>query len=252
MSKRKEDIEEVKSYVKGEEHNREIDNLIDSTMKNGGRVWLGSDWHLFKRIKKGERACKKRVGFDKLVDNVKKKWKDGDLLIYLGDICDGEFKGKNELGDVLRDIIGEKKCVLVRGNNDTFEDEWYKGCGWTYVVYRFKWNGILFSHPPVEHDYDMNIHGHIHFNYKQEPDRVADYWVPYNNHICVFDKDGDLIELKDVIRMLGEYKKHVKENKEKIDDIREIVDKNQNVFEYAVGVFLHEYEDEFDNIPLEE
>jgi hypothetical protein len=31
-----------------------------------------------------------------------------------------------------------------------------------------------------------------------------------------------------------------------------MIEKNQNVFEYAVGVFLHEYEDEFDNIPIEE
>ena len=92
----------------------------------------------------------------------------------------------------------------------------------------------------------------IHFNYKQEPGRVADYWVPYNNHVCVFDKDGDLIELRDVINMLGEYKKHVKENKEKIDSTHDMIEKNQNVFEYAVGVFLHEYEDEFDNIPIEE
>ena len=71
-------------------------------------------------------------------------------------------------------------------------------------------------------------------------------------HVCVFDKDGDLIELKDVINMLSEYKKHVKENPDKINETRETVEKNQNVFEYAVGVFLHEYEDEYDNIPIEE
>lgn len=243
MSERIEDKEEVKSYIKGEKNSKQISDLIDDTLKHHHKVWLASDWHLFVRNKKGGRECHPRLNYDKVIKNISKADPE-DLLIYLGDLTDGEYKNRSHLKEVLLQLPPKNK-VLVRGNNDTFSDDFYKECGFKYVTYKFVWNDILFSHPPLEHKHSMNIHGHKHFNYKTMHKKDT-YWVPYNNHICVFKELGELQELKDVMKQLPEFKKHIQEDHDKIDELRERNEKakdNKHIFEQAIISFLYEYND---------
>ena len=97
--------------------------------------------------------------------------------------------------------------ILVRGNNDLFDNDFYKSCGFKYVTYAFKWNGILFSHMPQKHDCKMNIHGHLHkgINAKSNPE----YWVPYKFHVDVFDKNRKPIKVLDAIKAQPAYARTV-------------------------------------------
>lgn len=238
-SRKKENEQEKKTYTKDESYSKEISKLIDDTIKAGHKVWLSSDWHLWIKTK-DKKSTKKRSKFDEVIKEINKADED-DLLIYLGDLCDGEFTDKSALKEVLIDLPPKNK-VLVLGNNDLFDISFYKSCGFTYVTYRFVWNDIIFSHPAIEHNHSMNIHGHLHYNYKERKNDCV-YWVPYNNHVCVFNTNGKLEELKDVMKSIKEYKKHVKVDEKQVEHLRSMCAKG--VFEYALYSFLYDYKDPY-------
>jgi calcineurin-like phosphoesterase family protein len=190
-----------------ENNSEEIGRLIKETVKKKHTVWLSSDWHLFIRITKGHTETKRRSNFATIIENIKKHVKPDDLLIFLGDLVDGESQDKEALQSILLCLPGKK--VMVRGNNDLFLYSFYKSCGFAYVVDSFVWNDILFTHMPVENDNKMNIHAHIH-GYKT-------YWIPYTNQIDVYSKDGTPRRLQDVIDDQPAYAKSVKEVPEKFE-----------------------------------
>lgn len=239
---KKEHQQEKFTYIKPENYSNEISEMIDETLKNKHKVWLGSDWHLWHRTgSKGSKTCKKRDNFDEIIKNISNVEED-DMLIFLGDLVDGEFSDKENIKKVIKGLPPKNK-VFIRGNNDLFDASFYKSLGFKYVTYKFVWHNILFSHPPLEHDYSMNIHGHIHFNYKDNNKRKAQYWVPYNNHICVFDKTGKLTELKDVMNSVREYSKHIEVDEEKVEELHK--KRETGVFEYAMSVYMYENTDPF-------
>lgn len=238
--RKKENQEEAKTYLKDENHSKEISKLIDDTLKSGHKIWLGSDWHLWIKDRNNPRKCNKRINFDQIINEVNKADPD-DLLIFMGDLVDGEFKNKEELKATIKDI-GPKNKIMVRGNNDLFDTNFYRSCGFKYVVYRFIWNDIVFSHPPIEHNHKMNIHGHLHFNYKDRK-RKQSYWVPYNNHVCVFDENGKLQELKDVMKSLNEYKKHIRVDEKRVEEMRDKCAKG--IFEQALISYIYDYTDPY-------
>ena len=94
--RKKENQEEAKTYLKDENHSKEISKLMDDTLKSGHKIWLASDWHLWIKDRNNLPKCFKRNSFDKIINEVNKADPD-DLLIYLGDLVDGEFKNKEEL-----------------------------------------------------------------------------------------------------------------------------------------------------------
>lgn len=185
-----------------ENHSSEIAKLIDETIRKKHKVYLMTDWHLWLRNEKNKPECHKHTNFDQIVNNIKNIEPD-DLLIYLGDLVDGEFNDNDSLKNVLLPMNFKK--VLVIGNNDLFSTAFYKSCGFDYVVRSFVWHNILFSHMPTKHDNDYNIHGHIH-GYKT-------YWVPYNKHIDVGALNGRIkpVEINDVLKSYSRYSKSIKE-----------------------------------------
>lgn len=201
-------VEKLKNPT--ETHSKEIAIIIDRTIRDGHKVYCATDWHLWTRIEKGKLECKQRKNFSEILKNVNDTMTKDDLLIYLGDLVDGEFQDKDDLRNVLRTLSGKK--VLVLGNNDIFPTQFYKSCGFDYVVKSFVWNDVLFTHIPVRNDNQINVHGHIH-NYRT-------YYVPYQNHIDVASLNGrsELVELYKVIKEQPKYAKTIKECPEHFEE----------------------------------
>lgn len=182
------------------EESDEINTLLNSAQRyhNNG-IWLATDWHLWKYDKKTSSIYKNK-NFDTTIEMYKKMVKDGDVVIYLGDLVDDEFQDKEELRTLIQSLPGTK--ILVKGNNDLFDDDFYRSCGFVYVCYKFAWNDILFSHMPVENDYNLNCHGHIHGGMM--------YWIKYTNQVDVYTDDGSPIPLEWAILGQKDYAKEVK------------------------------------------
>lgn len=184
-----------------------ISQLIKKTLSNGHKVYLGTDWHLWRCDKKTKRIFE-RSDKDTIINKYKNTVGDDDLLIFMGDLIDGECEKKQELGEILDSLPGTK--ILVRGNNDLFPDEWYEQHGFKYVTPKFIYDNIIFSHMPEKnHNNKMNVHGHLH--------GYATYWVPYKEMIDVAFVNGrkEPVELQKVIDALPAYRKKAKEIPEK-------------------------------------
>ena len=195
-----------------ESHSKEIAKLITSTLKSKHQVYLCTDWHLWKRKEKGKAACDRCKNFEEIFKNVNGTVKQDDLLIYMGDLVDGEFKDKEALKAVLLTIPCKK--VLVKGNNDLFDNAFYKSCGFEYVVQSFVWSDILFCHVPSKNDNNMNIHGHIHSSANPKPGYSYPpvYWIDYTNQVDVAWCGGRVkpVPLDEVIATQKSYSKHIK------------------------------------------
>ena len=197
-----------------ENHSEEISKLISSTIRSKHHVYLCTDWHLWKRKEKGKPECTRCSNFDEIFKNVNGTVTEKDLLIYMGDLVDGEFKDKEALKSVLLTIPCKK--ILVRGNNDLFDTSFYKSCGFEYVVQSFVWSDILFCHVPTENDNNLNIHGHIHSARDPKPPYSYPpvYWIHYTNQIDVGWCGGRVkpIELNKVIGWQKTFKGQIKED----------------------------------------
>ena len=141
-----------------------IVELLDNTPPN--RVFITSDWHLFKNNYKqahNEINPYKTIKFCQ--DNIKPK----DVFIYLGDIsykwASEEDQAKSR--KIMASIPGTK--ILVLGNHDRFlGSDYFKDCGFDYIVDNLVWHKVLFTHEPEKIDIkpgiELNIHGHLHNN----------------------------------------------------------------------------------------
>lgn len=202
-----------------------ICDLIDSTIKSHHNVWLMTDWHLWRREKKGVNRCHKRSDFNSIIKTVN-EIPEEDLLINLGDLVDGEFKDSDDLKDVIKNIKCKK--ILVRGNNDLFDKKFYKSCGFLYVVDSFIWKNILFTHMPVKNDNELNIHGHIH-GYRT-------YWIPYTNQIDVAAFNGRVepVKLNSILGKQKSYAKTIKEDPEHFYDESARIKMNGDMFTFVM------------------
>lgn len=232
--RKKEDslVEKLKDPT--EAHSKEISNLINKTIRGKHKVLCATDWHLWTRIEKGKLKCKKRIDFEEIIKNTNESLTEDDLLIYLGDLVDGEFQDGDELKSIMKTIPGHK--ILVLGNNDIFPTNFYKSCGFDYVCRSFVWSNIIFTHIPVKNDNQINIHGHLH-NFKT-------YWIPYANQIDVAYLDGrkTLVDLRDVIKSQKKYSKLIKEEPKHFDEGYSC--KQTSLFMFTMEEFI---EDPFPN-----
>lgn len=210
--------------------NSSIPKLIDDTIRHGNKIYLMTDWHLWVRNKKNHPECHKCKSFNQIFENINNTLKPDDLLIYLGDLVDGEFENKEELKAALKNITFKK--ILVRGNNDLFPLQFYKSCGFEDVVDSFVWHDIIFSHIPLKNKNEMNIHGHLH--------GYGIYWIPYRNHIDVASLKGRIkpVELKDVIKHISKYKKTIKEDPSHFDE-GYTMSVSGNIFEECMNSCTH-------------
>lgn len=206
-----------------------ITNLLNEREKNGNAIYVVTDWHLFKRIEKGKTVCKKRYNFKDIINNYKNTVKDKDVVIFLGDLCDGELESPIELTNIISSLPGTK--ILCLGNNDLFGFDRYREMGFRHVTYSFVWRHILFSHYPLVNHEDMNIHGHLH--------NCKHYWVPYQNHIdaAYAGARETPIPVKKIIAIQPEYSKHItveEQNFFKEQQTPDMIDKLSNEYSYHV------------------
>ena len=193
-----------------ETNESQIVRLINKTIKDKHKVYCATDWHLWVRKEKNKPECHRCKNFETIIKNVNETLTKDDLLIYLGDLVDGEFKEKEELKAILKTLPGKK--ILVMGNNDLFTSQFYKSCGFEYVTQSFVWNNVLFTHMPVRNNNQLNVHGHIH--------GYRNYWITYSNQIDLGALDGRIkpVELKTVITSQKSYSKTIKEHPEKFNE----------------------------------
>lgn len=187
-----------------EKDSSKISKMIDSCLKRWYNVYCATDWHLWVRKEKNKPECHKCKNFEDIIKKINETMTKDDILIYMGDLVDGEYQDKDELKSILKTIPGKK--ILVRGNNDLFTTAFYKSCGFCEVVESFVWHNVIFSHMPCKNDNDINVHGHLH-GYKT-------YWIPYSNQIDVAALGGreHPVELDDVISAQKSYSKTIKED----------------------------------------
>ena len=127
------------------------------------RIWIITDTH-FGHEKMVEYCGRPKNHSELILENLK-VIQDGDTLIHLGDVCigdDSEWHEKFHKG-----MIGVTR-IRLRGNHDKKSDNWYLNHGWHFVCeemsnhYFGKY--ITFSHEPIPHIQNTNIHGHFHNN----------------------------------------------------------------------------------------
>lgn len=98
-----------------------------------------------------------------------KKWNetvdDEDTVYVLGDF--GLSDSKEETRRVCQSLKGKK--ILILGNHDTQDPEWYRACGFAEaspwpIIFEGFW---ILSHEPLYINENMpyaNIYGHVHAN----------------------------------------------------------------------------------------
>jgi calcineurin-like phosphoesterase family protein len=214
-NRQKEELELEKCKDAELSHSQEISSLISSKLRKRRNIWITTDWHLWTRVEKNKSECHKRLNFNNIIETYQ-KIDQNDLLIILGDLVDGEFINEKALRDVILSIPCTK--ILVRGNNDLFNYQFYRSCGFRYITRSFVWNDILFSHMPLENDNKINMHGHLH-GYRT-------YWIPYRNQIDVFNKERVPVKLFDIIKEQPEYAKTIKVKWDKVESVQESVFEN--------------------------
>lgn len=202
----------------------EISNLINDTLRRKRNVWCCCDWHLYRRNEKNKPECHKFSQFNEIINNYRKTVHPQDLVIYMGDLVDGELSDENtfdELRDLLKGLPGKK--VMVRGNNDIKDVNFYKSCGFLHVAQAFVWANVVFTHIPIENAFDLNIHAHLH-GYKT-------YWIPYTNQIDVASFGGRLepVELLKLLRSQPIYAKGVKVDESHFNEFYTIFDAEQEM-----------------------
>ena len=125
-------------------------------------IWIGTDWHLIEydsKLKSEVLSPNTPI----ILAKYKEQVKCDDLFIYLGDLCYREFTNQKRINELIHDLPGYK--VLVKGNHDTQDDEFYYKAGFDLVCEAAKFDNLLFTHIPVnlEDVPDVvNIHGHLH------------------------------------------------------------------------------------------
>ena len=193
------------------EHSSEISRIIDTTLRAGHKVWLGCDWHLFLREVKDQPACHMRSDAKQIINTFNKGIQPDDFFIYMGDLVDGEFQEKDKLKELLLPLNG-KNMILVRGNNDLFDERFYKSCGFKYVVESFVWKNMLFTHVPCVNHNDLNIHAHLHSYHR--------YRIPYTNQIDVAYLGGrkEPVDLTDLMKKQPSYSKIIIEEPEHFNE----------------------------------
>lgn len=219
-SRRTEDRINKQIYNSSPEHSKEISDLIRKTKANGNEVYLMTDWHLWK-INKETGAFFKPKWHNEVLSNIKKIIKPDDLLIFLGDICDGEYEDKKELAALLNSF--PFTMILIRGNNDLFPDKWYLENGFKYVVNKFVYDNMLFTHRPQDNKYKINVHGHCH----NAKNYLASEITHYNNQMDIAFCGARFkpVTIEEVLRKYPEYQKICTfENKTWKDDPRIKVD----------------------------
>ena len=173
------------------------DSPLELSISGYKRIFLTADWHLWlKDRENGTNEVYKRPDFDEILEPYYQLNSD-DFLIHLGDLTDDEMTDYEKLIEVFKGM----KCarILVRGNNDKFDKAAYKKCGFINVCDNgLVMNNILFTHEPVSHTYDMNVHAHQHGH--------RYYWsCPFDKHLDIWNIERTPVPYENLQKMYDEY-----------------------------------------------
>lgn len=122
-------------------------------------IWIITDTH-FRHHRMLELCHRPEDYNERIIQHWRENVQPDDLVIHLGDVAwpEGWAEG------IIKTLPGRK--VLVRGNHDTKSLPRLMSNGFDVAVdsMSMRLNGldILFTHAPVEHDHDINVHGHLH------------------------------------------------------------------------------------------
>lgn len=139
-----------------------LQELLDHTDFND--IILSSDWHIYK-----EMNSENQIKWEDAVGNYINMSTDKSVFLYLGDMS-YRFSDKDYLNEVKKIFksLKAKVKILVLGNHDVFNNDFYNEAGFDYVLERIDYKNLIFTHKPVDmgfypDDY-VNIHGHIHYS----------------------------------------------------------------------------------------
>lgn len=188
--------------------------------KKPSQIYFVSDIHFYK----SETANRKSDTELKMKKFLKecKKLGPNDVLIFLGDV--GHVKCTLEQNNKIKNLLKNTECkkILVKGNHDCLSNDYYKECGFIYVVNYLTYKNIILTHIPVVWDrtlspkfpinnqmcqfkdyrypkqwvnpqvYNTNIHGHIHGS--------DEYWdTEKKGHYDVWKDDHRFVRLDEII-----------------------------------------------------
>ena len=165
------------------EKDMEITKMIESANK----IKLSADWHLWK-VDRSKRIYERGDRLDRTIQECRSLNED-DLLIFMGDLVDDEFEDEHSVERVLNTIRSKK--IMILGNNDVFDREFYER-NFDKVVEGFQYENLIFTHFPILDLTDtINLHGHIHTSEYYFPERAT-------KNINIFTESGEFILLDDL------------------------------------------------------
>lgn len=188
---------------------RKENDKITKMLSDCKKVWVVSDLHLIKYDKESGRVYH-APDYDEKIEALT-QISDGDGVIFLGDLVDSEITDINLVSKLYRSII-KPRCatVLIRGNNDCFEDAFYiDGIGFDAVVYGLLIGNIFLSHTSIPIDGQeqyWNVHGHIH-RYNCNINDIP-YYHPCERNVNICGACNHIIEFNELqknIAMLADY-----------------------------------------------
>lgn len=129
------------------------------------------------------------------INNINKLCNKCDTLVILGDIGNIECIKKLKAG----------RKILIMGNHDCGASNYKNLFDEVYEGPLFIGKRILLSHEPVEFDYALNIHGHVHSDKKRKKELYCfNACAEYINYTPVNLKDilnsGIMKNIKDIHR----------------------------------------------------
>ena len=187
-----------------------LESLYDKFKKwsDGGSVYVYSDPHFsdldsyklrfpdaYKSVTDYNEFINK---LDKMqINNINKMCNKCDTLVILGDIGNVECVKKLKAGRKIL-IMGNHDCGASNYKGDNLFDEVYEGP-------LFIGKRILLSHEPIDFDFALNIHGHLHFKEELKSDNCSfNVCAEHINYTPVNLKDilnsGIMKDIKDIHR----------------------------------------------------
>ena len=153
-------------------------------------IFVSSDWHILRELTPGNKSNDNVRNLDEFATFYNQRiTSDDDILIFLGDLAhkDLDTIHDNKVKEFYKLLKGKK--ILIKGNHDIKDDEFYHECGFDYILDSLTWNDIYFCHYPSDDEellkHYLSIHGHYHGHLC-----FSKQWIgkPRKNHINVFYK----------------------------------------------------------------
>lgn len=140
-----------------------------------------------------------------MYDNYNSIVKEDDVVLFLGDLAFLNSKNKDIFGEMFKTLRGHK--ILIRGNHDSQDDQYYKSIGFEVVTDHIILGRYFLCHYPlfkeknsqfsseekrlkdlfVHFKCDTVLHGHIHEKDSPKGDKIhrLNVCVDYNNFVPV-------------------------------------------------------------------